>query len=358
MRQKLIKPHRHKFIDISRKNYSPADHSFRNKQEILESNFCGCYHCLAIFPAQEVCDWWYDMQTATCPYCRIDSVVGDKSGIPINEETVALIEKDMFGSPDEHLERHQQAREKTNSNKEDNMKKECLIFLCASRCLWMSIEKPFIDVHGIAYVKELIKLQIEENSEVEVFVYDKAFSNSDSRKIFFDKHVRNMENSIGHAISELLSEELMLSQMDNASLEDRIEEFSIKSLKIDQKHRDIFFVDANIEEDTGWEYQQSKGGLYLIKSPGREIQKYSTTITVERRSGPGISISDSIEAENLEDLKACLVEHGLRSIHMESLSPFDDKHRYKNSVQIDSLTQRDYLWLTECVDYEQRYMVI
>ena len=63
-------------------------HSFGNQKEIRGSQKCGCFHCLKTFDSAEVVEWIEDSSsfTALCPYCCIDSVIGDKSGFPITEE--------------------------------------------------------------------------------------------------------------------------------------------------------------------------------------------------------------------------------------------------------------------------------
>lgn len=63
-------------------------HSFGNQKEIRQSQKCGCFHCLKTFDSAEIVEWIEDLSsfTALCPYCCIDSVIGDKSGFPITEE--------------------------------------------------------------------------------------------------------------------------------------------------------------------------------------------------------------------------------------------------------------------------------
>jgi hypothetical protein len=61
--------------------------SIRHRRDILASEHCGCFYCLAQFTPQEIHDW-IDAeqgvgQTALCPKCGIDSVVGSASGVPI-----------------------------------------------------------------------------------------------------------------------------------------------------------------------------------------------------------------------------------------------------------------------------------
>lgn len=74
-------------------------HSMRNRQEIGESTSCGCFHCHAIFPPTEVVEWVDEGdQTALCPYCGIDSVIGSASGYPITRAFLGQMRKRWFGS--------------------------------------------------------------------------------------------------------------------------------------------------------------------------------------------------------------------------------------------------------------------
>ncbi len=66
------------------------NHSSFHQKEILESDLCSCFYCLKIFKPKEVLEWIDDDnpkgQTALCPSCGIDSVIGDKSGLPVADE--------------------------------------------------------------------------------------------------------------------------------------------------------------------------------------------------------------------------------------------------------------------------------
>ncbi len=79
--------------------------SFANRADVESSRRCGCFYCLEIFEADEVEDWAVEddlgrRQTALCPYCGIDSVLGDRSGFPITPEFLAEMEKHWFGLRD------------------------------------------------------------------------------------------------------------------------------------------------------------------------------------------------------------------------------------------------------------------
>jgi hypothetical protein len=66
-------------------------HSSKHRKEILKSELCCCLYCQAAFTPSEI-EKWIDKdendigQTALCPKCGIDSVIGSKSGFPINDK--------------------------------------------------------------------------------------------------------------------------------------------------------------------------------------------------------------------------------------------------------------------------------
>ncbi|HEY3049624.1 MAG TPA: cytoplasmic protein [Polaromonas sp.] len=85
-------------------------HSSGHRQEILTSRGCGCFHCLQVFAPTKIADWvdWPEGTpaevelnlgtTALCPYCGIDSVIGDTSGYPVTPEFLAKMQQHWFGS--------------------------------------------------------------------------------------------------------------------------------------------------------------------------------------------------------------------------------------------------------------------
>ncbi len=58
---------------------------------------CGCFYCCKIFNPKEI-DFWLNegSGTAICPYCRIDSVIGESSGFPITEEFLIRMKEYWF----------------------------------------------------------------------------------------------------------------------------------------------------------------------------------------------------------------------------------------------------------------------
>jgi len=61
-------------------------HCMLHRVELQASSLCGCFYCLAIFAPAEVSEWSDEGQTAECPKCTIDSVIGSASGYPITAE--------------------------------------------------------------------------------------------------------------------------------------------------------------------------------------------------------------------------------------------------------------------------------
>jgi hypothetical protein len=77
-------------------------HSIRHRDEVLASPICGCFCCGYIFPPDEL-DIWVDEregagQTAICPNCGIDSVIGSESGYPITAEFLNAMKAHWFST--------------------------------------------------------------------------------------------------------------------------------------------------------------------------------------------------------------------------------------------------------------------
>ena len=63
------------------------DHAFANRAELERSAECRCFYCLETFRASDITEWVADApgQTAMCPRCGIDSVIGSASGLPMSD---------------------------------------------------------------------------------------------------------------------------------------------------------------------------------------------------------------------------------------------------------------------------------
>ena len=75
--------------------------SFKNKAYLLPPQRCGCFSCLAIFRSTELEEGDFvpedDGQfTACCPYCGIDSVIGENCGYAITPELLAAMQDYWF----------------------------------------------------------------------------------------------------------------------------------------------------------------------------------------------------------------------------------------------------------------------
>lgn len=76
---------------------SAYTHSFNNKNELVKSKICGCFGCGKIFKSSEIKSWIQDENlTGLCPYCNIDSLIGDASGYPITEEFLKEMNIKLF----------------------------------------------------------------------------------------------------------------------------------------------------------------------------------------------------------------------------------------------------------------------
>ena len=61
--------------------------SINNEEELMSETKCGCFYYLEIFNPKEIEEWCDDeVGTALCPFCGIDSVIGESSGYPIIKE--------------------------------------------------------------------------------------------------------------------------------------------------------------------------------------------------------------------------------------------------------------------------------
>ena len=58
-------------------------YTLRNRDIVERSKNCGCLYCGAIFRPMEIKEWQDKRQTAQCPFCEGDHVIGDASGIPV-----------------------------------------------------------------------------------------------------------------------------------------------------------------------------------------------------------------------------------------------------------------------------------
>jgi len=70
-------------------------HSIFNRTELQASTLCGCFY-LATFESSEIVEWIDEGQTALCPKCPVDSVIGSASGFPITSDFLSQMQKKYF----------------------------------------------------------------------------------------------------------------------------------------------------------------------------------------------------------------------------------------------------------------------
>ena len=83
-------------MDIKKDIYKKAHNSsFKNKESILKSKQCGCFHCGSIFMPSSINEWAKE-GTALCPFCHIDSIICDNDGFPITPDFLVEMMEEFF----------------------------------------------------------------------------------------------------------------------------------------------------------------------------------------------------------------------------------------------------------------------
>ncbi len=81
------------------------ERSAYHRDEVLGSSLCGCFNCLATFPPDQVSQWVDEDdagvgQTAICPECALDTVLGAGSGYPLTPEFLGQMQRYWCGEQD------------------------------------------------------------------------------------------------------------------------------------------------------------------------------------------------------------------------------------------------------------------
>ena len=75
------------------------DHCKHNKEEILASENCICGFCCEKFSPNDIFKWAdKDEDTAVCPDCGVDAVIGDKSGVETTSDFLYCFYEYWFGT--------------------------------------------------------------------------------------------------------------------------------------------------------------------------------------------------------------------------------------------------------------------
>ncbi len=71
--------------------------STNHKAELINDKKCGCFYCLEIFEPNEIIQWLKDSgETALCPFCGIDAVIGESSGYPVTKDFLKEMQEYWF----------------------------------------------------------------------------------------------------------------------------------------------------------------------------------------------------------------------------------------------------------------------
>lgn len=74
-------------------------HTIRNMEEIEQSQKCGCMACCSIYEANSINDYITEAdnkKTGLCEKCGVDAVIGDASGLEINNDILKALNKIWF----------------------------------------------------------------------------------------------------------------------------------------------------------------------------------------------------------------------------------------------------------------------
>lgn len=86
-------------IPLERRAHSAASN---HMAQLKQDERCGCFYCLRIFDPAEIEEWIIADNpidkggTAICPYCGVDSVIGESSGYPLSVEFLEKMKKAWF----------------------------------------------------------------------------------------------------------------------------------------------------------------------------------------------------------------------------------------------------------------------
>ena len=98
----MTKSNDKQFADCPPELLAAYDRSSDHRAEVLASLTCGCFYCCANFKAHEILEWTDEDkdrqgQTAICPRCGIDAVIGDKSGVDVSHNFLGRMNEYWFG---------------------------------------------------------------------------------------------------------------------------------------------------------------------------------------------------------------------------------------------------------------------
>lgn len=88
-------------MDPNNPVFTAHAHCINNRDELARSEWCGCFYCATILRSSEISEWTYEPdggESACCPRCKTDSVIGSASGYPITPEFLDRMCSHWFGT--------------------------------------------------------------------------------------------------------------------------------------------------------------------------------------------------------------------------------------------------------------------
>jgi hypothetical protein len=71
-------------------------HASKHRAEVEASSRCGCYFCFRTFPPSSIVKWIDAEQTALCPSCGVDSVLGGASSHRLDDRFLRAMHGHFF----------------------------------------------------------------------------------------------------------------------------------------------------------------------------------------------------------------------------------------------------------------------
>jgi hypothetical protein len=67
-----------------------------NREIVMQGTNCGCFYCRKTFSPLVIEEWIHEELTPLCPFCGIDSVLGELQGYPLTDEFLTSMHNHYF----------------------------------------------------------------------------------------------------------------------------------------------------------------------------------------------------------------------------------------------------------------------
>ncbi|MGE0395404.1 MAG: cytoplasmic protein [Kofleriaceae bacterium] len=78
------------------RNIAAKTHSSKHRAEVEASARCGCFFCFRQFAPSAIKAWTEGDQTALCPNCGVDAVIGSASPYLVNDKFLRRMHGQFF----------------------------------------------------------------------------------------------------------------------------------------------------------------------------------------------------------------------------------------------------------------------